>query len=48
MTKGFVYLIAIVDWLSRRILSSHRKRALGATRLSIIMDTAFCARECLS
>lgn len=33
MAKGFVYLIAIVDWFSRRVLS---------WRLSITMDTAFC------
>jgi putative transposase len=33
MAKGFVYLIAVVDWFSRRVLS---------WRLSITMDTAFC------
>ena len=33
MTKGFVYLVAVMDWFSRRVL---------AWRLSITMDTAFC------
>jgi putative transposase len=33
MAKGFVYLVAIVDWFSRRVL---------AWRLSITMDTDFC------
>jgi putative transposase len=33
MAKGFVYLIAVVDWFSRRVLS---------WRVSITMDTAFC------
>ena len=33
MERGFVYLAAVVDWFSRRVLS---------WRLSIIMDTAFC------
>ena len=33
MARGFVYLAAVVDWFSRRVLS---------WRLSIIMDTAFC------
>ena len=33
MTRGFVYLIAIVDWFSRRVLS---------WRLSITMETDFC------
>jgi putative transposase len=33
MAHGFVYLIAIVDWFSRRILS---------WRLSITLDTDFC------
>jgi putative transposase len=33
MAKGFVYLVAIVEWFSRRVLS---------WRLSISMDTDFC------
>ena len=41
MAKGFVYLVAVMDWFSRRVL---------AWRLSIGMDTAFCveaAREAM-
>jgi putative transposase len=33
MARGFVYLIAVVDWFSRRVLSH---------RLSISLDTSFC------
>src|ERR1700686_531434 len=33
MAKGFVYLVVIMDWFSRRVL---------AWRVSITMDTAFC------
>lgn len=33
MARGFVYLCAVVDWFSRRVLSR---------RLSITMETAFC------
>ena len=33
MARGFVYLAAVVDWFSRRVL---------AWQLSITMDTAFC------
>ena len=33
LAKGFVYLIAVMDWFSRRVL---------AWRLSIGMDTGFC------
>jgi putative transposase len=33
MARGFVYLAAVVDWFSRRVL---------AWRLSITMETAFC------
>ena len=33
MTRGFVYLAAVVDWFSRRVLS---------WRLSITMDVDFC------
>ena len=33
MAKGFVYLVAVMDWFSRRVL---------AWRVSITMDTAFC------
>lgn len=33
MARGFVYLAAMVDWFSRRVL---------AWRLSITMDTSFC------
>ena len=33
MARGFVYLAAIVDWASRRVL---------AHRVSISMDTEFC------
>jgi putative transposase len=33
MAKGFVYLVAVMDWFSRRVL---------AWRASISMDTSFC------
>jgi putative transposase len=33
MSRGFVYLAAVIDWFSRKVL---------AWRLSITMDTAFC------
>jgi putative transposase len=33
MARGFVYLAAVVDWFSRRVL---------AWKLSIIMDVSFC------
>jgi putative transposase len=33
MAKGFVYLIAVMDWFSRRVL---------AWRVSTDMDKAFC------
>jgi putative transposase len=33
MTKGFVYLVAVMDWFSRRVL---------AWRVSISLDTDFC------
>ena len=33
MARGFVYLAAVVDWYSRRVLS---------WRLSITMEAAFC------
>ncbi len=33
MARGFVYLAAVVDWFSRRVL---------AWRVSITMDAAFC------
>jgi putative transposase len=33
MARGFVYLAAVIDWYTRRVLS---------WRLSITMDTAFC------
>ena len=33
MAKGFVYLVAIMDWYSRRVLS---------WRVSTTMDTSFC------
>ena len=33
MARGFVYLVAVVDWFSRRVLSH---------RLSITMEAAFC------
>ena len=33
MAKGFVYLVAVMDWFSRRVL---------AWRVSITMETAFC------
>ncbi len=33
MARGFVYLAAVIDWFSRRVLS---------WRLSISMDTSFC------
>lgn len=33
MARGFVYLVAVVDWFSRKVL---------AWRLSIALETAFC------
>ena len=33
MARGFVYLAAVIDWFSRRVLS---------WRLSITMETGFC------
>ena len=33
MARGFVYLVAVVDWFTRRVLSH---------RVSITMDAAFC------
>ena len=33
MARGFMYLVAVMDWFSRRVL---------AWRLSITMETAFC------
>jgi putative transposase len=33
MARGFCYLVAVIDWLTRKVL---------AWRLSITMDTAFC------
>ena len=33
MAKGFVYLAAVIDWYSRRVL---------AWRVSISMETSFC------
>ncbi len=33
MARGFVYLAAVVDWFSRRVL---------AWRLSITLETEFC------
>jgi putative transposase len=33
MAKGFVYLVAIVDWFSRKVL---------AWRISITMEAEFC------
>ncbi len=33
MAKGFLYLVAIIDWYSRKVLS---------WRLSNMMDTSFC------
>jgi putative transposase len=33
MARGFIYLAAVVDWFSRRVL---------AWRLSITMDVSFC------
>jgi putative transposase len=42
MAKGFVYLVAVMDWFSRRVL---------AWRLSITMETEFCVealREAIS
>lgn len=37
MTRGFMYLVAIIDWYSRRVLS---------WRISNSLDTAFCV-DCL-
>lgn len=42
MAKGFVYLAVVLDWFSRRVLSSCRRRAYRATRLSITMEASFC------
>ena len=42
MQRGFLYLVAIMDWFSRKVL---------AWRLSNSMDTAFCVealKEALS
>ena len=33
MAKGFVYLVAVMDWFSRRVL---------AWRISITMEADFC------
>jgi putative transposase len=33
MARGFVYLVAVMDWFSRRVLS---------WRLSITMEAEFC------
>ena len=33
MARGFVYLAAVIDWFSRRVLSG---------RLSITMEAGFC------
>ena len=33
MAKGFVYLVAVMDWFSRRVL---------AWRVSITLETEFC------
>lgn len=33
MAKGFIYLVAVMDWYSRRVLS---------WRVSTTMDTSFC------
>ena len=33
MTRGFVYLVAVMDWFSRRVL---------AWRLSITLEAEFC------
>ena len=33
MARGFVYLVAVVDWYSRRVL---------AWKLSITMEAGFC------
>ena len=35
MARGFVYLVAVVDWFSRRVLSH---------RVSITMETGFCIK----
>ncbi|MBT3813748.1 MAG: DDE-type integrase/transposase/recombinase [Gammaproteobacteria bacterium] len=37
LPRGFVYLVAIIDWYSRRVLS---------WRISNTMDTIFCI-DCL-
>jgi putative transposase len=42
MARGFVYLAAVIDWFSRRVLSSCRRRAFSATRVSITMEASFC------
>ncbi len=33
MARGFVYLVAVIDWFSRKVL---------AWRLSITIDVSFC------
>ena len=42
MARGFVYLTVVLDWFSRRVLSSCRRRAFSAARVSISMEAAFC------
>jgi putative transposase len=39
MALGFVYLVAVMDWYSRRVL---------AWRVSIAMETDFCAGDAFS
>jgi putative transposase len=36
MARGFVYLVAVIDWFTRRVLSH---------RVSITMEAGFCALE---
>src|SRR5215204_3893620 len=38
MARGFVYLAAVVDWFSRRVLS---------WRVSITLEAAFCIEACV-
>ena len=38
MARGFVYLVAIIDWFSRRVLARESRRG----RVSITLDADFC------
>jgi len=42
VSRGFVYVAAVMDWFSRKVLASRQRRAFSVTRLSITMDRMFC------